>query len=138
MCGIAGVLYSPQIEHNAAIEAVNLMCKKMYKRGPDAEGIFLDKGLVLGHRRLSILDLNPRSNQPLTSTDGSYTIVFNGEIYNFRELRAELVSHGIQFRTESDTEVLLELFKLYGESFLPKLQGMFAFAIWDEKKRIYF
>lgn len=138
MCGIAGILYAAQIERDVAIGAVDLMCNQMYKRGPDALGTFLDQGLVLGHRRLSILDLSPRSNQPLISSDGLYSIVFNGEIYNYRELRAELEGQGIQFRTNSDTEVLLELFKLYGKSFLLKLQGMFAFAIWNQEKKSLF
>jgi asparagine synthase (glutamine-hydrolysing) len=138
MCGIAGILYTAEIERDSALNAVDLMCNRMYTRGPDAEGTFLDDGVVLGHRRLSILDLNPRSNQPLTSSKENYTIIFNGEIYNFRELRAELQRKGIQFITDSDTEVLLELYKFYGESFLYKLQGMFAFVIWNQKKKNLF
>lgn len=138
MCGIAGFLHTDLIRRDEAIEAVELMCNKMLERGPDANGLFFDEGIVLGHRRLSILDLNPRSNQPLTSEDNNFTIIFNGEIYNFRQLRTELRSKGIQFRTDSDTEVLLELYRLYGESFLHKLQGMFAFAIWDRQKKNIF
>lgn len=138
MCGIAGIIYAPQVGRDIAINAVESMCNQMYARGPDANGVFLDDGLVLGHRRLSILDLNPRSNQPLTSTKDNLTIIFNGEIYNFRELRSELKGRGIQFHTDSDTEVLLELYSLYGEKFLPKLKGMFAFAIWDRQKKILF
>jgi len=138
MCGIAGVLYSHQMVRDVAINGVELMCERMYTRGPDAKGLFIDEGVVLGHRRLSILDLNKRSNQPLTSAKENFTIVFNGEIYNFRELRIELQDNGIQFKTDSDTEVLLELYRLYGESFLPKLQGMFAFAIWDHQKKNLF
>lgn len=138
MCGIAGILHTDQFRRDEVIDAVKLMCNKMLERGPDANGLFFDGGVVLGHRRLSILDLNPRSNQPLTSENDNFTIIFNGEIYNFRQLRAELRIKGIQFRTDSDTEVLLELYRLYGESFLHKLQGMFAFAIWDRHKKNLF
>ena len=92
----------------------------------------------LGHRRLAILDLDARANQPMVSTDGRYTIVFNGEIYNFRELRRALEADGIAFRTTSDTEVLLALFAREGERMLPRLRGMFAFAIWDTQTRELF
>jgi asparagine synthase (glutamine-hydrolysing) len=112
----------------------------MRSRGPDAESLVtLDLGrLVLGHRRLSIIDLDPRSNQPMVSGDGRHAIVFNGEIYNYRELRRELESKGEKFRTMSDTEVLLVLFRREGASMLPRLRGMFALAIWDERERILF
>jgi asparagine synthase (glutamine-hydrolysing) len=103
----------------------------MQRRGPDAEGIWTREGVVLGHRRLAILDLDRRSNQPFISVDGNYGIVFNGEIYNFRALRAELEQQGVVFRTTSDTEVLLAMFAREGERMLPRLRGMFAFAIWD-------
>jgi asparagine synthase (glutamine-hydrolysing) len=94
--------------------------------------------VVLGHRRLAILDLDPRANQPMVSADGRYTIVFNGEIYNFRELRGELEADGVAFRTMSDTEVLLALFAREGECMLRRLRGMFAFAIWDMQTRELF
>jgi len=95
-------------------------------------------GISLGHRRLSILDLDERANQPMTSADGRYTIVYNGEIYNFRQLREEAEADGLRFRTQSDTEVLLELFARDGEALLPRLRGMFAFAIWDCRERQVF
>lgn len=110
----------------------------MSSRGPDAEGLWQGDGVVLGHRRLAILDLDPRSNQPMVRRDGRYTIVFNGEIYNFRELRRELESEGEAFHTTSDTEVILALFARYGERMLPRLRGMFAFAIWDTRNRELF
>ncbi len=110
----------------------------MQARGPDAEGLWSGEGVVLGHRRLAILDLDARANQPMLSADGRYTIVFNGEIYNFRELRGELKSEGISFRTTSDTEVLLALFAREGERMLHRLRGMFAFAIWDTQSRELF
>lgn len=114
------------------------MVARMHTRGPDAEGLWTSAGVVLGHRRLAILDLEARANQPMVSTDGRYTIVFNGEIYNFRELRRELEAEGVAFRTTSDTEVLLALFARDGERMLPKLRGMFALAIWDTQTRELF
>ena len=112
----------------------------MHARGPDAEGIFVDEsaGISLGHRRLSILDLDARANQPMTSADGRYLIVYNGEIYNFRELREQAQADGLRFRTQSDTEVLLELFARDGEAVLARLRGMFALAIWDRHTRRVF
>lgn len=110
----------------------------MHDRGPDAEGLWSSAGMVLGHRRLAILDLDARANQPMVSADGRYAIVFNGEIYNFRELRRELEADGVAFRTTSDTEVLLTLFAREEERMLPRLRGMFAFAIWDTQSRELF
>jgi asparagine synthase (glutamine-hydrolysing) len=111
------------------------MTDHLYRRGPDAEGLWVSEGVVLGHRRLAILDLDARANQPMVSTDGRYAIVFNGEIYNFRELRRTLEAEGVAFRTTSDTEVLLALFAREGERMLPRLRGMFAIAIWDQQSR---
>jgi asparagine synthase (glutamine-hydrolysing) len=107
-------------------------------RGPDAEALLSLDGAVLGHRRLAILDLDTRANQPFVGRSGRYTIVYNGEIYNFRELRTDLEAEGIAFRTTSDTEVLLELYAREGERMLPRLRGMFAFAIWDRESRSLF
>jgi asparagine synthase (glutamine-hydrolysing) len=135
VCGIAGFIFSPDQEINEAGCAVRRMTRRMSSRGPDAEGIWKGDGIVLGHRRLAILDLDARSNQPMLSPDGRYCIVFNGEIYNFRELRSELESDGEIFRTTSDTEVLIALCARHGERMLPKLRGMFAFAIWDGTTR---
>jgi len=109
------------------------MADRMRLRGPDAEGLWQSSGVVLGHRRLAILDLDPRSTQPMHWSDGNLTIVFNGEIYNFRELRAELEAEGVAFRTTSDTEVLLALYARDRDRMLPRLRGMFAFAIWDAR-----
>lgn len=112
----------------------------MQVRGPDAVGYWSDTevGLSLGHRRLSILDLDPRANQPMQSDDGRYVIVFNGEIYNFRGLRREFERDGEGFRTQSDTEVLLKLYAREGEDMLFRVRGMFAFAIWDRRTRSVF
>lgn len=138
MCGIAGFIATVYVSGASALEAVQRMSAPMHARGPDAEGLWTSEGVVLGHRRLAILDLDARANQPMVSADGRYTIVFNGEIYNFRELRGELEAEGVAFRTTSDTEVLLALFAREGEHMLPRLRGMFAFAIWDTQSRELF
>ncbi|MCD0422676.1 asparagine synthase (glutamine-hydrolyzing) [Rubrivivax sp. JA1024] len=103
-------------------------------RGPDAEAQHHEPGVFLGHRRLSIIDLDPRSTQPMHA--GALSIVFNGEIYNYRDLRDDLVKRGVTFRTESDTEVLLASFALDGLECLSRLEGMFSFAIWDRDRRM--
>ncbi len=131
MCGIAGFCAARTGMDAPHVDAMRLMAARMRLRGPDAEGIWTGPGIALTHRRLAILDLDRRSNQPMLSGDGRYAIVFNGEIYNFRALRSELEAAGHAFRTTSDTEVLLQLFAQSGANMLPKLRGMFAFAIWD-------
>src|ERR1019366_5687473 len=95
MCGIAGYVSTSNEIDPSSIDAVRRMSDRMRKRGPDAEGIWTSKGVVLGHRRLAILDLDRRSNQPMVAIDGNYAIAFNGEIYNFRELRTELEAKGV-------------------------------------------
>lgn len=107
-------------------------------RGPDDSGLHVDKtvGIGLGHARLSILDLSPLGHQPMLSGDGQVVLVFNGEIYNFHELRKDLESKGYVFRGHSDTEVLLNLYLDQGEGMLPRLNGIFAFAVWDERKGV--
>jgi len=114
------------------------MTDRMRLRGPDAEAVWQAPGIVLGHRRLAILDLDPRSNQPMHWPAADLTLVFNGEIYNFRQLRAELESEGVTFHTTSDTEVLLALYARDKECMLPRLRGMFAIAIWDARSRELF
>jgi asparagine synthase (glutamine-hydrolysing) len=133
MCGIAGIYNKDTSLLNHSVKHVDNMLNKMEKRGPDNRGKFLSKSnkVVLGHNRLSIQDLDKRSNQPFVSKDGRYTLVFNGEIYNFKELRHQYLQ-GVDFRTESDTEVLLEMFQLMGIKALDYFKGMFSFAIWDE------
>lgn len=109
-------------------------------RGPDGEGTWSDEAaaVVLSHRRLAILDLSETGSQPMVSDDGQVVLTYNGEIYNYRELRAELEANGHRFRGQSDSEVLLRLFIEAGESLLQKLNGIFAFAIWDARKRMLF
>ena len=138
MCGIAGVVSLPGAPSGPPMDATRRMTDHMHRRGPDAEGLWSSAGVVLGHRRLAILDLDARANQPMVSADGRYAIVFNGEIYNFRELRRELEADGVAFRTTSDTEVLLALFAREGERMLSWLRGMFAFAVWDTRNRELF
>lgn len=131
MCGINGFL-------SQDAEALRRMHAVTVPRGPDDEGFFETPEISLAHNRLSIIDLSPGGHQPMGSRDGRYEIVFNGEIYNFRELRGELEARGVRFRSQSDTEVLLEAFAAWGPDCLPKLNGMFAFAIWDRERRELF
>ena len=129
MCGITGIVGLAGLDTPEVI--VGHMTDAMAHRGPNAQGWWRGPDLVLGHRRLSIIDISPASDQPFHSTDGHYTIVFNGEIYNYRELRAQLPEH--TFRTGSDTEVLLAAYAKWGIACLERLQGMFAFALWDAR-----
>jgi asparagine synthase (glutamine-hydrolysing) len=137
MCGIAGILYfdtSRQVDEHK----LTTMRDALLHRGPDAGGNFIENNIGLGHRRLSILDLSVLGNQPMFSADDRYVIVYNGEIYNFRDLRQELISKGYSFRSNCDTEVLLSMYVVYGEDMLDKLNGMFAFVIWDRKEKSLF
>src|SRR5690242_10652954 len=118
MCGIAAVFNFSKPAAHGADEYVRRMCDRMSCRGPDGDGEWVseDGRVALGHRRLSIIDLSDRASQPMKETQGSLAITFNGEIYNYRELRRDLESKGHVFRTESDTEVLLHLYIEYGVS----------------------
>ncbi|MBU3548035.1 asparagine synthase (glutamine-hydrolyzing) [Polynucleobacter sp. P1-05-14] len=133
MCGLAGIFaYSNGAPPVLETELVR-MRDQMLHRGPDGKGLWIspDERVGLAHRRLAIIDLSENGAQPMTSVDGRYQIVFNGEIYNFKELRSELVSKGFHFRGHSDTEVLLALYAQQGEKMCSLLRGMYAFAIWD-------
>jgi len=136
MCGIVGVMSASPIE----ADVVAAMRDRLVHRGPDDAGLWLspDRRLCLGFRRLAIVDLSPDANQPFHSHDGRFTIVFNGEIYNFRELGKELAGRGVVLRTRSDTEVLVEAFRAWGEQCLERFSGMFAFALWDSHTRSLF
>lgn len=140
MCGINGIFAF----HSAAStpqEAELLKTREaMRARGPDGAGAWwsADRRCALGHRRLSIIDLSERASQPMASEDGRFVVVFNGEIYNYLELRKELETDGASFRTTSDTEVLLHLYARYGGEMVHRLRGMFAFSIWDEMQRRLF
>jgi asparagine synthase (glutamine-hydrolysing) len=130
MCGIAGFV---QLDRPAQRSLVQAMCSEIRHRGPDDEGVYTDRGCGIGMRRLSIIDLST-GHQPMSNEDGSVWIVFNGEIYNYQELRADLISRGHQFRTASDTETLVHLYEQEDVEGLKRLRGMFAFAIWDARQ----
>ena len=130
MCGIAGSYQ--QVDGH---KLVDIMCGQIAHRGPDASGIWsLEDGRVavhLGHRRLSIIDLSAAADQPFAKH--GLTLVYNGELYNYRSLRAELAARGVRFTTRSDTEVVLEAWRAWGAEALPRFRGMFAFALADER-----
>jgi asparagine synthase (glutamine-hydrolysing) len=130
MCGICGKLSTRPIEKEEILQMANAL----QHRGPDDEGFYFADGVGLGHRRLSIIDLST-GRQPISNEDESVWIVFNGEIYNYRELRERLVEKGHRFATQTDTETIVHAYEEYGEACVRHLNGMFAFAIWDQKKR---
>ncbi|HKT85384.1 MAG TPA: XrtA/PEP-CTERM system amidotransferase [Novosphingobium sp.] len=136
MCGIAGIyhLQTPKPVDPARVEA---MCDALAHRGPDGQGVWTAPGVGLGHRRLSIIDL-AGSPQPMASSDGRAMLVFNGEIYNYRELRAELGKGGARFHTEGDSEVILAAWQRWGPDCVTRLHGMFAFAVYDRAARTLF
>jgi asparagine synthase (glutamine-hydrolysing) len=141
MCGIAGQIKRNDIQYsNFDLQITERMCDAMNSRGPDSFGYWSSCNTLIqfGHRRLSILDLDPRSNQPFVSNCHNYILVFNGEIYNFKELRILLKNKNILFITESDSEVLLNMYIYYGAEMLNMLRGMFAFSIWDNLKKTCF
>jgi asparagine synthase (glutamine-hydrolysing) len=132
MCGICGFCFPD--ERPVGIDILKKMTTTLQHRGPDDEGYYVDGGIALGHRRLSIIDLDT-GKQPIHNEDKTVYVVFNGEIYNFLELKKELEEKGHRFYTKTDTEVLVHLYEEKGEQCVESLTGMFAFAIWDEKKR---
>lgn len=138
MCGIAGFWHQNKERSRDLPKLIKPMLEKIRHRGPDDEGIWYqdEEGLVFGHRRLSIIDLSLAGHQPMHSKNKRYTIIYNGEIYNFKELRSQLLKVGIIFNGSSDTEVLVELIAQEGLSgALEKINGMFAFALWDNKEK---
>ncbi|TNE28906.1 MAG: amidotransferase 1, exosortase A system-associated [Alphaproteobacteria bacterium] len=136
MCGIAGIFH-PEMPKPVDPIRVERMCDALVHRGPDGSGVWTAPGIGLGHRRLSIIDI-AGSPQPMHSADGRAVIVFNGEIYNFRELRHQLEREGARFNTTGDTEVILAAWQKWGPDCLQHLDGMFAFAIWDTERRELF
>ncbi len=139
MCGITGWanLDSRTRPPEGARELLHAMCERMIHRGPDSEGLFVTNGAALGMRRLAIIDL-VTGEQPVFNEDKSITVVLNGELYNYRELRADLEKRGHSFRSASDTEVLPHLYEEYGTRMVDHINGMFAFALWDAKRRRLF
>jgi len=136
MCGIIGLVDVSKSENR--LRSFSSVVPTLDHRGPDARAHMVESPVALGHTRLSIIDLDERSNQPFTNNTSRYTLVFNGEIYNYRELRSECEKTGFQFRTESDTEVLLALYILHGDKCLQKLNGCFAFCVFDRETRSLF
>ncbi len=139
MCGFAGIVdpdfpaITPQVR-----STLGRMTATLRPRGPDGEGTFFAPGIALGHQRLAVLDLSPSGAQPMTDASGTLHLVHNGEIYNFLDLRAELLGRGHQFRGRSDSEVLLAAYAEWGDAVVDHIEGMFAFAIWDEPRRRLF
>ncbi|KPJ94419.1 MAG: asparagine synthase, partial [Gammaproteobacteria bacterium SG8_15] len=136
MCGICGELRFDK--QPARLETVQRMMDKLTRRGPDSAGHFRDGVLALGHRRLSIIDLSERANQPMRDDKLGLSIVFNGTIYNYPQLRDELLSKGYSFFSSGDTEVIIKAYAEWGEACVERLHGMFAFAIWDSKNQVLF
>jgi asparagine synthase (glutamine-hydrolysing) len=140
MCGIAGFAdrprpLDPAASHDAEFSLVHRMCGVIRHRGPDDEGIHVEPGVALGMRRLSIIDLST-GNQPIHNEDQTVWVVFNGEIYNYRELRAELEAAGHRFYTSSDTETIVHAYEAWGEAAFERLRGMFGIGLWDRSRRL--
>src|SRR5690554_2206040 len=134
MCGLAGFYAAHGRANGQTLHSLRLMADQLEHRGPDDAGYWVNERLSVGlsHRRLAIQDLSPHGAQPMTSTSGRYVITFNGEVYNFKEIRAELEALGFGFRGQSDTEVMLAAFEQWGlKQGLSRLVGMFAFALCD-------
>jgi asparagine synthase (glutamine-hydrolysing) len=135
MCGICGVV---AIDHPPETESVSRMAAALAHRGPDGEGFFAADGVALGSRRLAIIDLSDAGMQPFAADDGSLQLVYNGEVYNYRELRRELEQSGRRFRSSTDTEVVLAAYEAWGESCVDRFEGMWAFALWDARRQTLF
>jgi asparagine synthase (glutamine-hydrolysing) len=131
MCGIAGLNWQQR-------ERIEAMTAGLSHRGPDQEGIFIGEGVSLGHKRLSILDLSEYGRQPMFSEDEQVAVVYNGEIFNFESLRRDLEACGHRFRSHSDTEVLVHGYEQWGRGILERLNGQFAFCLWDRRRRLFF
>ena len=134
MCGICGKLLF-DLDATISPASFQAMPEALSHRGPDDQGIFTSSQVALGHRRLSIIGLSS-GHQPLSNEDGTVWITFNGEIYNYKDLRRDLISKGHRFATETDTEVIVHLYEEFGEKCVEKLRGMFAFGLWDKRKRL--
>ena len=133
MCGITGIINFDS--EPASVTQLKQMTDAIEHRGPDSEGHFVFENVGLGHRRLSIIDLSPLAHQPMQSIDKRYVLTYNGEIYNFKEVRIELESSGYQFRSNSDSEVVLYAYAEWKEKCVHHFNGMFAFAILDKQTK---
>src|SRR5262245_33910477 len=137
MCGIAGFVGPGLGLAHTAWDVLDRMCRVIAHRGPDDQGMTVKDGAALGMRRLAIIDLS-RGHQPISGEDGSVTVVFNGEIYNYQELQRDLEARGHRFRTHSDTEVIVHAYEEFGAACVDHFRGMFVFAVWDERARQLF
>ena len=136
MCGITGIFNLNR--EPVSIVALHAMSDAIAHRGPDGEGFFVEGCIGLGHRRLAIIDLSPAGHQPMTTLDGRFVLSYNGEVYNYQELRLELESLGYHFRSRTDSEVVLNAYAEWGKGCLDRFNGMFAFAVWDKKEHNLF
>jgi asparagine synthase (glutamine-hydrolysing) len=137
MCGINGILYHDRTR-SVPEQFIERMNNVLHHRGPDDAGVWVRGNVGLGQARLSIIDLSPLGHQPMCNEDGTIWITFNGEIYNFLELKEELVRKGHQFRSQTDTETILHLWEEFGPACVERLRGMFALALWDVRQQILF
>jgi len=137
MCGITGIYAYNMV---GGFNMINIMksANQLYQRGPDNLGSYHDETVAFGHTRLSVIDTSEAGNQPMWDSSGRYAIIYNGEIYNFKELRSGLESKGVRFKSSTDTEVVLNLFIIEGQSFLNRLNGFFSFAIYDSVEKSVF
>jgi len=131
MCGISGFSWEDK-------ELVKSMISLISHRGPDQKGVFTDNGVSLGHARLSIIDLSEKGKQPMTNEDGNIIVTYNGEIYNFKEIKEKLEMKGHTFRSDTDSEIIVHAYEEYGEKCVSLFEGMFAFALWDSDKKLFF
>ena len=138
MCGIAGIHHYAERRRPVDAAILDAMTASLAHRGPDGDGTFVAPGIGLGHRRLAILDVSEAGKQPMADAEGEIVVTYNGEIYNYRELRRELTALGHRFHRETDTEVLLVAYRQWGVELLSRLSGIFAFALWDARKRRLF
>jgi len=133
MCGVAGIIHLDGEPVSPVL--LKRMADAMAHRGPDGEGIYVDGAIGLAHRRLAIIDLSPAGHQPMATEDGRFVISYNGEVYNFAELRVQLEALGQRFRSRTDSEVVLKAFAVWGEKAFDRFNGMFAFALWDKERK---
>jgi asparagine synthase (glutamine-hydrolysing) len=137
MCGIAGIFNYHATNQPSTELNVKNMLSLIKHRGPDESGVYLDKNIGIGNVRLSIIDLSS-GQQPLSDESGRYWIVYNGEVFNYQDLRAELIAKGVHFKTNCDTEVVVQMFAFYGPDCVNRFNGQFAFCIWDKVRKELF
>ncbi|MDR3531277.1 MAG: asparagine synthase (glutamine-hydrolyzing) [Rhodopila sp.] len=139
MCGVVGILLDPRATDPRKLHAIEMMTAQLYHRGPDDSGLWMDReaGIALGHRRLAIIDLSEAGHEPMPSPSGTLMMTYNGEVYNFAELRSELAAQGYRFRGHCDAEVMLAAFECFGvEPAVQRFAGMFAFAVWNRREHV--